>query len=170
MLLLEELAENPEIKKEYRKTVLLSMFKKICVRMENNESFKKSIRQLFRESYDKNLTSKIIIEKNFDVNISKDDSKLLSSWFEANLMKQNHRNSKFTSLEVKKKLFDIQNGICASCGEKLGTDMSKIHVDHIIPFKLVGDELKDNYQDLCDTCNECKSAKIDFIFKKMINI
>ncbi|MBR4237534.1 HNH endonuclease [bacterium] len=170
MLSLEELAENPDIKNEYKKTVLLSMFKKVCIKMKNDESFEKSIRNLFRESYDKVLTTKIIIERSFDISLSEEESKLLSTWFEANFKKQNKRNPKFTSIEVKKRLFTLQNGMCALCGEELGNEMSKIHVDHIIPFILVGDELKDNYQDLCNICNECKSAKIDFIFKKMINI
>lgn len=170
MLTLEEIANRQDVKDEYRKTVLLSMFKKICVRMNNDEAYKNSIRNLFRESYDKPLTSKIIIEKNFDVDISIDDSKMLCSWFEANLKKKSTRNPKFTSIEVKRSLCKQQNWLCASCGENLGDDMSKIHVDHIIPFKLVGDELQDNYQALCETCNECKSAKTDFLFKKMINI
>ena len=53
------------------------------------------------------------------------------------------------------------------CGEPLGPVMAKIHVDHIIPWKLVGDELNDNYQALCETCNECKSARTDYIFKAL---
>ena len=170
MITLDELAENAEIKEEYRKTVLLTMFKKICVKMENNFNYRDSIRRLFRETFDKVMTSKLIIEKNFDVCLQDNDAILLSSWFEANLRKSNQRNSKKTSLEVKKELYEKQGGLCASCGEPLGTNWSLIHVDHIIPFKLVGDELPNNYQDLCETCNECKSAKVDFIFKRMIKI
>ena len=96
MITLDELAENAEIKEEYRKTVLLTMFKKICVKMENNFNYRDSIRRLFRETFDKVMTSKLIIEKNFDVCLQDNDAILLSSWFEANLRKSNQRNSKKT--------------------------------------------------------------------------
>lgn len=164
----EELFTNEEVKKEYKKAMLLNMFKKIVVKMNKNDSFKQSIKKLFIQSTDRMITVRAIIRNNYNYELSEDDSKLMLKWFEANLKKNGRRKS--FSLEYKKKLYTNQNGICPICGEPLGTDLSKIHVDHIIPWMLVGDELKDNYQCLCETCNECKSAHIDYVFKNLIKL
>ena len=102
------------------------------------------------------------------MNLSKAEAKLLTTWFEAHFRKGGHR--KPIPLSKKIELFNEQDGKCAVCGEDLGHDWSKIHVDHIIPWTLVGDELDNNYQDLCETCNECKSASTDYIFKNLIKL
>lgn len=168
MIRLEELLASDEIKKEYRKTFLLCMFQKICTKMERNKDFKVRIHTLFRQSSDYSITAKAIIQNVLKYEISNNDAALISTWFEANLKKSSQR--KPIPLSIKRSLYEKQEGKCVICGESLGKDWSKIHVDHIIPFKLVGDELSDNYQDLCDTCNSAKNDRTDFIFKSMLKL
>ena len=168
MATLEELASNELIRKEYNKTLLLNMFKKVVARMYKDPAYSGRIRKLFIQSTNEVDTTIAIVNKAFGVDLAADDAKLMSVWFKANLSKKATR--RVIPLELKKKLYTQQGGKCMVCGEDLGNDFSKIHVDHIIPWKLVGDELENNYQDLCETCNECKSASTDFIFKSMINL
>ena len=136
--------------------------------MYRDQKYSGRIRKLFQQSTNYLDTTTAIIKKAFDVDLDKKDAQTMSIWFKANLNKKPFR--KAIPLEVKKALYLKQNGKCMVCGEDLGNDFSKIHVDHIIPWKLVGDELENNYQDLCETCNECKSASTDYIFKSMINL
>ncbi len=169
MISLEELAASEEVRQEYKKAFLLNMFQKICVRMERNPQFKAKVKNLFRQSYDKCDTVSAIIRNELKYDeLSSEDAAIMQMWFEANLRKTSRR--KVIPQEVKERLYKSQNGKCVVCGEELGNDWSKIHVDHIIPWKLVGDELADNYQDLCETCNECKSARIDYLFKNLIKL
>lgn len=163
-----EFATDEQIRKEYQKSFLLNMFKKICVKMRNDSTYKTKIQNLFRESYNKENTSKIIMNREFKYDLSKNEAELLTTWFDAHFRKGLYR--KTIPLSKKIELFNKQDGKCAACGEDLGDDWSKIHVDHIIPWMLVGDELKDNYQNLCETCNECKSSSIDYIFKNLIKL
>lgn len=165
--LIEKLLANDKIKKEYRKALLLNMFQKIYVKMERNVEFKRKIRHLFLESHDFSLTTKLIIGKELKCDISNEDAHMMAIWFKANLKKSQRKRK---DLAIKEKLYKKQNGKCMVCGEDLGNDWSKIHVDHIIPHQLVGDELEDNYQDLCETCNKCKGARIDFLFKSMLKL
>ncbi len=168
MATLEELASNELIQKEYKKTLLLNMFKKVVVGMYKNPAYRDKIWKLFMQSTNVIDTTTAIIKKAFNVDLALDDARLMSVWFKANLKKKATRRN--LPLELKKKLYVLQNGKCLVCGEDLGNDYSKIHVDHIIPWLLVGDELDNNYQDLCETCNECKSASTDYIFRSMINL
>lgn len=161
---LEELLNSEEVKREYRKAFLLCMFQKICAKMERNKDFEIEIRNLFRQR----SPVKSIIHKFLKCEISDNDAKLMWTWFDANLNKSDER--KKIPHSVKESLYKKQDGKCAICGEELGNDWSKIHVDHIIPFKLVGDELADNYQDLCESCNSCKNAQIDFVFKSVLKL
>ena len=167
MINLEELLASAEIKEEYHKTFLLCIFQKICVKMDQRPTFKQKIFNLYRESYNFPITIQQIIQKELKQNISTDEAKLVATWVEANLKKSSRKHF---PLSTKQALYKKQNGKCMVCGEKLGNDWSKIHVDHIIPFKLVGDELPDNYQDLCDMCNSYKSARTDFVFKSMLKL
>lgn len=60
------------------------------------------------------------------------------------------------------KLFALQRGKCACCGEPLG---NKYHLDHIMPLALGGSNTDDNIQLLRPRCNNQKHAKhpIDFM-------
>lgn len=162
------LSIDEKVEKEYKKAFLLNLFQKLCIKMNKNVDIKKRIQTLYRQSYNKIETTKLIVKRELDCNLSIDDATLFCSWIFANLRKSNTR--KTLSLELKKSLYEKQNGICPICGKKLGLAWDKIHIDHIIPFKLVGDELENNYQDLCETCNECKSTRTDYLFKKLLKL
>lgn len=60
------------------------------------------------------------------------------------------------------KLFALQKGKCACCGEPLG---AKYHLDHIMPLALGGENEDRNIQLLRATCNAQKHAKhpVDFM-------
>ena len=165
---LEDFATNEQIKAEYKKTFLLNLFRKLCVRMNKDIGYKAKIQNLFRQTFNKVETTKIIIKKEFNYDLCQEEAELMCDWIWANMKKASRR--KPIPFSKKKELYDRQKGKCMICGEELGDDWSKIHVDHIIPWSLVGDELQDNYQDLCDTCNECKSARTDYIFRSMIDL
>lgn len=164
MIDLDQLLASEQVKKEYRKTFLLCMFQKICAKMKRNKDFEIEIRTLFRQR----SSTKAIVRRFLKCEISDGDAKLMSTWFEANLNKSDKR--KRIPDAIRESLYKKQKGKCAICGEELGSDWGKVHVDHIIPFKLVGDELANNYQDLCESCNSCKNAQTDFIFKSMLKL
>ena len=168
MISFSDILEDEVVKAEYKKALLLNMFKKIVVRMNKDNSFRNHIRTLFSQSTNKELTVKAIMCNNLNFNLEDDDCKLMLQWFDANFKKSNRRRS--IPNELKENLYIKQKGLCAVCGEPLGEEMKNVHVDHIIPWMLVGDELNNNYQCLCATCNECKSANIDYIFKNLIKL
>lgn len=163
-----DFATDEQIREEYQKSFMLNMFRKICVKMKKDTSYKAKLQTLYRESFDRKMTTQIIIKKAFDYDLTVNESDIMCKWFEAHFKKSSQR--KPIPLSLKSLLYKKQNGKCAVCGEDLGNDWSKIHVDHIIPWTLVGDELEDNYQNLCETCNECKSASTDYIFKNLIKL
>lgn len=60
------------------------------------------------------------------------------------------------SAGIREKLFISQKGLCACCGELLGT---KYHLDHIIPLSKGGRNSDDNVQLLTPRCNLMKHDK-----------
>ena len=168
MATLEELASNEDIKAEYRKSFLLNLLKKIIGRMRNDKQFNKTVRTLYRQSTNRLITTKVIVKNNLAFDLCDADAELMCLWMTAHLNKSDRRKP-FPS-GLKERLIEEQNGKCVVCGEPLGEDYSKIHIDHIIPWVLVGDELKDNYQCLCEICNESKSCHTDYIFKSLLNL
>lgn len=168
MVSLEELAKNPAILDEYKKAILLNLFRKYCSKCNRDIDFQNKIKALYRQTKNKTQTTKIIFEKYFNCFLKDNELEMMTAWVIANLNKKDKRAN--LSLELKQQLFSQQNGKCSICGEDLGNNWSKIHIDHIIPWSLVGDELENNYQDLCFYCNESKNDRIDYVFKSMIGL
>jgi CRISPR/Cas system Type II protein with McrA/HNH and RuvC-like nuclease domain len=84
--------------------------------------------------------------------------------------KQNRRARKlnavgYLSPGLKERLFALQKGKCACCGEPLG---ARYHMDHIMPLALGGTNTDDNIQLLRGQCNREKHAKhpIDYMQEK----
>lgn len=156
------------VKKEYEKAYLLNLFKKICLRMNKDEKYKNKVKQLFKEAGEnKHKIVKVLIRNDLHQEIDDEQALLIASWFIAYFQKNSVRKP---LSGYKKDLINKQNGICLACGEPLGSNLEEIHVDHIIPFALVGDELKNNYQALCHMCNLCKSASTDYLFRNLIGL
>lgn len=98
-----------------------------------------------------------------------------ASWADANpessrIRAQNRRARKIAnggvlSNGLASKLFELQKGKCACCGEPLGDNY---HLDHIMPLALGGANTDDNIQLLRPKCNLQKNTKhpIDFMQKR----
>ena len=164
---IKTILNDEDIQKEYETAVLLSMFKAVCVKGKNDDCFRRRIYTLFRESLDRKATIKAIIKKEVEVELTNEEAQKMEKWFIAN---ENKKPRKHISEAEKYRLLKEQNYKCNICGADLSNSAKKIHVDHIIPYELVGDELEDNLQCLCETCNECKNSKIDFILLKKLRI
>ena len=67
---------------------------------------------------------------------------------------------------AKKNLLMKQNKRCAICGEQISMDSSE--VDHKLAFSLVGDNLEENYQLLCKTCNTRKGDSSSYQFSVLL--
>ena len=160
--------DDEKVRKEYENAFLLKLFGAVCNRMKDDLSYHNKIMKLYSESFNYEITTKIIIEKETNIKIEDEDAKILSKWMKARLKKKPNRLT--IPQGIKEELWNKQIGKCAICGCNLGKEWSKIHVDHIIPWDLVGDELDNNFQDLCEHCNEQKSANTNYIFLKMINL
>ena len=164
----EELMRNPNIALEYEKAFWLRQFGYICKKMEKEFKFGSRIIQLYKETYNEVETTRLIIEKETGLQVSDEHAEMISQWMKARLRKKNSRMG--IPQTIKKELYFLQEGKCPICGCDLGDDWSKIHVDHIVPWDLVGDELENNFQDLCERCNEEKNASTNYIFLKLIGL
>jgi CRISPR/Cas system Type II protein with McrA/HNH and RuvC-like nuclease domain len=168
MISIENVLNDDKVKKEYRKALLLNMFKKLVQMMNCDEAYRQKVKKLYSQSTNCFETTLIVFQKQFSVALSDSDSELLYSWINAYFLKKPKR--KAISLDIKSDLLKKQNGKCAVCGGDLGKGNFKVHIDHIVPWTLVGDELNDNYQALCEFCNECKSSHVDYIFKQLLHL
>lgn len=164
----DELMKNSSVSLEYEKAFWLKRFGDICKKMEKDIKFKARILQLYKETYNEVETTRSIIEKETGLELNDDYAARITMWMKAHFRKKNSRTG--IPLTVKKELYLLQNGKCPICGCELGYDWSKIHVDHIVPWELVGDELENNFQDLCEKCNEEKNASTNYIFLRLIGL
>lgn len=99
--------------------------------MDSDIKYRNRILQLYKESYDENMTTQSIIEKETGYVVSDKYVKIIAQWMKACFRKKNSRNA--IPFALKKELFVKQNGRCVICGCELGDDWSKLHTDHIVP-------------------------------------
>lgn len=72
------------------------------------------------------------------------------------------RNEKFLNIRsfsdaMRLKVYELQKGICKSCGKKF--DLSDMEADHVIPWHKGGKTSEENCHMLCMPCNRTKSGK-----------
>ena len=143
--------------------LLNGVFETICKEIKNSGKRTEELIR-FRNSKDHILTTKGIVKRYAKCNLNEHDYKyiytLLRSFF----------NKKTKRIEipdaVKKDLLRRQNFKCPYCKGVISLENS--HLDHIIPWEYVGDELDNNYQMLCAHCNESKGASPLYEFSMML--
>lgn len=153
---------NQRMKECIQEVLLLSIFKSFCEKNESKDDQRK-LRNIYSHSTNPLETTKNLIVNELQEVISLDDAEKMHELITAFLKKSVHR--KGVSDTVKSSLLTKQNGKCAICG--CAIDIHS-HVDHIVPFKYVGDELEDNYQMLCANCNLKKNDSIDFQIRYLL--
>ena len=152
---------------EYKKMQLMKLFEKFCCDMKD-KTYDLKVRSFYRNTFNDIETTRAIFLNNYGKNLNDDEAAQMTKWVSARLKKKATRDVIPDS--VKTELKEKQNGKCAICGNNLGDDLSQIHVDHIVPWVLVGDELDNNYQDLCRDCNLKKNKQVDYMYKKIVKI
>lgn len=104
------------------------------------------------------------VKKICDLEMPGEDLKWLDECIRAYMKKKSTR--KVIQIEVRKSLYSEQQGRCAICGKSIKEN--EMHVDHIIPWDYVGDELNDNFQGLCAECNQHKSNHVSIAVSNII--
>lgn len=142
--------------KLYR-TLLLGVFEVICKEMKKRGT-KTAEKEIYRKHADKIIATKRIVNQYVGCKLKEEDYAELSTLLAAHFRTGDLRK-RFDSA-FRERLTKQQNGQCAIC--KAPITSNDAHLDHIIPWDYVGDNLEDNYQMLCETCNERKGTAAYF--------
>lgn len=144
-------------------TLLLSIFEMICLKMKNS-NVRQEILTTFHKSQNHINTVEYIVLKYTGCFISESESEILSKWLIAYFRKDGRRKNYEKSFKMQ--LLSNQKNKCKICGIDIKYCNSEL--DHIIPWDFVGDELENNLQMLCNTCNERKGRSVHFQLKMLL--
>lgn len=162
LLVMNGIEESTFLQKLHR-TLLLGVFEVVCKEMKKQNK-KAEEKERFRTYKDKAIPTKRIIARYAGCTLGDDDyielSKLLTAFF-----RTGDPRKKFDDT-YREQLIKRQNGCCTICHAKITS--KDAHLDHIIPWDYVGDNLDDNYQMLCETCNERKGTATYFEFSMLL--
>ena len=142
--------------KLYR-TLLLGVFEVICKEMKKQNT-KTAEKERFRRHEDKLVATKKIVKRYAGCELTDEDyaelAPLLSAHFRTGDSRKRFEDS------FRNQLIQQQNGQCAICKTRITANGA--HLDHIVPWDYVGDNLDHNYQMLCESCNERKGTAAYF--------
>lgn len=148
--------ENQQLIDALAEAKLLEIFKSFCEKaMDENDVPR--IRKIFHHTNDYLQTTKNVIYNSLKKDLKDSELERMNDLIQAFLNKSDIRRN--IDSEIKENLLIEQGYKCALCGTVLDTSAP---ADHIVPFKYVGDSLKNNLQMLCQTCNSKKNASIDY--------
>jgi 5-methylcytosine-specific restriction endonuclease McrA len=139
---------------------------------KNNADKVKQYRKQYREKNKKIIAEKMIVyrAKN-SINIQEKAKQWALQNKDKRLAHQHNRRANKIksggklSDDLIEKLFNLQRGKCACCGDGLGENF---HLDHIMPLALGGSNTDGNMQLLKQRCNNQKHSKhpIDYMQSK----
>ena len=139
-------------------TLILGVFEAICKDIKKNETKIDEKVRFMRYSNDKIAATKNIVRRYVGCDLSESEYSKLSELLTA-FFRTGDPRKKFDD-DFREALTQKQNNKCAVCGKNISSRTS--HLDHIIPWDYVGDNLSDNYQMLCETCNTRKGTSTYF--------
>ncbi|MBQ6135607.1 MAG: HNH endonuclease [Bacilli bacterium] len=143
---------------------LLGLFKTFCENNAGHESQRK-IRNILSMSKNKQNTIIEIFRREQKIELNDVESERMLELVKAFLNKTSYRTP--IDREVKERLLNEQKQKCAICNCEIDI---RAHADHIVPFKYVGDCLEDNWQLLCEHCNEAKNDSLDYQIKYLLKL
>ena len=145
------------------RTLLLGVFEVVCKEIKKHNT-KATEKNRFRTFQDKVIPTKKIIKQYAGCELSNEDYEemalLLAAFFSTG-----DPRKKFDTF-YREQLTQKQGGQCAICKRNITAKCA--HLDHIIPWDYVGDQLDNNYQMLCETCNERKGTATYFEFSMLL--
>lgn len=128
----------------------------ICAYMKSGEARYVEIRKIYYRTSDDLLAARKIVRKVCGGTLPDVDLMWLDRCIKAYFHKRPRRRP--ISEAERTYLWRTQGERCAICGRAAA--LREIHVDHIVPWDYVGDELPDNLQVLCPDCNERKNNRM----------
>lgn len=144
---------------DIRETILMALIDK----MKRDHDFLISAKRCYCRH--ENLTAaRKLVQQVCHFSMSDKDIAWLNDCITAHMEKKDTR-SVIPSNE-KKRLLERQDNRCAKCGKTI--TLSSMHVDHIVPWDYVGNELEHNRQGLCSVCNSRKSNHVAMAVSDLI--
>ena len=138
------------------KDILESILSEVCEYMKANESAYIAMKKIYFRNPNDIQAVKQIVQNVCHLSLSEQDLKWLNNCIKAYMKKKSHR--KHIPDSLRRELWNRQERKCCICGKEI--QINDGHVDHIVPWDYVGDELENNYHLLCSDCNLHKSNHI----------
>ena len=145
------------------KTMMLFILEEIC-RAIKTDNLRDQIIREYQKSLNEDRVTRKLVRDYCAIDLPDNDLKLMTLWLKNFLTRSATRSS--VSKETKIALLEKQSYKCICCGTNI--DLANSHYDHDIPWTFVGDGLDGNYQMLCSYCNEHKSSRPYYMFKRKL--
>lgn len=149
--------KEPVFEEKLYNTLILGVFEAICKDI-NKKGLKTEEKERFRKASDKTIATKRLVSKYIGCSLSDTEYSIIAKYLTAFFSKASFRKSFDNDYKIE--MLQHQKHRCKICNTNI--DLSNSHLDHIIPFNYVGDELSNNYQMLCETCNTRKGSSMYF--------
>ena len=146
------------------KDILESILSEICEYMKENDSSYISMRKIYYRSTNDIDAIKQIVHNVCHLTLPEQDLDWLNKCVKAFMKKKPCR--KPLSDALRQDLWKRQKQRCSICGKEILAEEG--HIDHMVPWDYVGDELDDNYQLLCSNCNLHKSNHVALAVHSLI--
>lgn len=134
-------------------TLRFLQFQSICEILKEDKSEYIRWLNLSRQMLQPTEFARRITKELCQCQLDENSYELMGEWLLAFYRKKDHRI--IYPEYVRQGLLQHQQGCCAICGCPIDI---KSELDHIIPWKYIGDELENNLQLLCFKCNRSKKA------------
>lgn len=146
------------------KDILESILSEVCEYMKANDSALISMKKIYYRNTNDMDAVKQVVQNICHLSLPDQDYIWLNDCIKA-FMKKKPIRKQFTS-SFRRDLWEKQGMKCCICGKEIATEDG--HIDHIVPWDYVGDELNNNYQLLCSDCNLHKSNHVALALHSLV--